>query len=48
MIVFQQLARAFRVGLLASEAVAPVDLRKECSQSERVDDGPRWHDRLVG
>jgi hypothetical protein len=36
-ILFEQPARALRIGLLGREAVAAIDLLKELTQPERVD-----------
>src|SRR5579859_7954253 len=45
--LLQQLARAFGVGLLRSKAVAAVNLAKELTQPQRLDNRSRGIHRLV-
>src|ERR1700722_20835820 len=46
-VFLEQLARAFRLGLLGGKAVSAIDLGKEWAQTECVDDSARRHDRFV-
>src|SRR5229473_8323369 len=45
--LFEQLARAFGVGLLGGKAVSPIDLAEKGAQPKRFHDGPRGNYGLV-